>query len=78
LPPDVAAMKLSGGLLRAAAEPALGRYATGVASTIPDQDQLETMCKALVSQVKCFECEMGPAGIRDPGSVELFLSRAIA
>jgi hypothetical protein len=76
--PEVAALKLFDGLLRPRAEPALGRFATGIDSTIPDQDELATMCRLLVSQVKCFECRMGPTGVCDPGSVELFLSRVIA
>jgi hypothetical protein len=78
LPPEAAARKLFAGLLRASAEPALGRFATGIDGTIPDQDKLATMCRTLVSQVKCFECQMGPTGVCDRRSVELFLSRVIA
>ena len=75
---EVSARKLLDGLVRPSVEPAVGLYATGGASNFPDQDQLATACESLVSRVKCFECQMGPAGIRDPASVGLFLSRLLA
>jgi hypothetical protein len=78
LRPEVAALKLFDGLLRGRGEPAMGRFATGTDSTTPLDDHLATMCRTLVSQVKCFDCQMGATGICDPGSVELFLNRVIA
>lgn len=76
LPPEAAALRLAEGLFRTSSPPKTAAAFIGPGDRpLPDEATLPGRCRALVSQVRCFDCQLGPRAYQDHTAADKFVSQ---